>query len=343
MNQAILRLFQDLQAGRRRALSRAISWVEGDLPQAGELLEQVYDHAPHPWVIGITGVGGAGKSSLVPHLARWLARSGEPVAVLAVDPSSPITGGALLGDRIRDSNGKQDPNVFFRSIATRGGQGGLATCVADLVRVAAAAGCKTVLVETVGAGQSELGILQVAHSIVLVAAPGLGDDVQAQKAGVMEIADLLVVNKADRPGAEDTQASLRQALHLSERSAHRQEGVNQPEGGAPVWHPPVLTTIALSGQGLDSLGTWLRAHRQFLDQTGRFDQLNQQHVLRRMQAYFNQVVQQRVRERIDHLGLEQRLQTQLAQGNADPLVVARQIANTVLPADFQPLSAIDSR
>jgi LAO/AO transport system kinase len=207
-------LFEDLCAGRRRALSRAISWVESDAPQASALLEKVYAHAPQPWVIGITGVGGAGKSSLVPHLARRLAAAGESVAVLAVDPTSPISGGALLGDRLRDSSGQQDPNVFFRSVATRGGQGGLATCVADLVRVAAAAGCKTVIVETVGAGQSELGILQVAHSIVLVAAPGLGDDVQAQKAGVMEVANVMVVNKADREGADRAERDLLQMLDL---------------------------------------------------------------------------------------------------------------------------------
>jgi LAO/AO transport system kinase len=305
--------------------------VECDAPQASALLEEVYAQAPQPWVIGITGVGGAGKSSLVPHLARRLAASGDAVAVLAVDPTSPITGGALLGDRLRDSSGQQDPNVFFRSVATRGGQGGLATCVADLVRVTAAAGCKTVIVETVGAGQSELGILQVAHSIVLVAAPGLGDDVQAQKAGVMEVANVMVVNKADRPGAEDVQESLRQALQLSERCAHFREGVNEIQGDPPVWHPPVLTTVALSGKGVDTLCTWLQAHRQFLDQTGRFEQLNQEHVLRRMQAYFNEVIQRRLRERTDQLGLPQRLRSQLSQDNADPLVIARQLADAVLP------------
>lgn len=339
MNTLSTRLFEDLRAGRRRALSRAISWVESNAPQASALLEEVYAQAPQPWVIGITGVGGAGKSSLVPHLARRLAAGGDAVAVLAVDPTSPITGGALLGDRLRDSSGQQDPNVFFRSVATRGGQGGLATCVADLVRVTAAAGCKTVIVETVGAGQSELGILQVAHSIVLVAAPGLGDDVQAQKAGVMEVADVLAVNKADRPGAEDVQESLRQALQLSERAAHLREGVNEIPGDAPVWHPPVLTTVALNGKGIDTLCTWLQAHRQFLEMTGRFEQLNQQHVLRRMQAYFNEVVQRRLRERTDHLGLEQRLRNQLAEDNADPLVIARQLADAVLP----PLSSTVTR
>lgn len=324
------RVFQDLCLGQPRALSRAISWVENAAPQAGPLLEQVYAQAPHPWVIGITGVGGAGKSSLVPHIARKLAADAARVAVLAVDPSSPITGGALLGDRIRDAAGEQHPRVFFRSIATRGGQGGLATCVADLVRVAAAAGHGIVLIETVGAGQSELGILQVAHTLLLVHAPGLGDDVQAQKAGVMEVADVLVVNKADRPGALDTLGALQQALLLSEREAHMHEGVNETETGEH-WHPPVLPTVALTGQGVDDLCARLREHRAVLQRQGRFDELNRLHDLRRMQSYFQEVVRRRVQDRIDSMGLAQRLQAELVRGARDPLAAARQLADAVLP------------
>jgi LAO/AO transport system kinase len=326
------RVFADLRLGRPRALSRAISWVESAAQQAPALLEQVYAHAPHPWVIGITGVGGAGKSSLVPHLARRLAEDGVRVAVLAVDPSSPLTGGALLGDRIRDAKGEQHARVFFRSVATRGGQGGLATCVADLVRVAAAAGNEIVLIETVGAGQSELGILQVAHSLVLVTAPGLGDDVQAQKAGVMEVADVLVVNKADRPGADDALGSLRQALRLSEREAHMAEGVNTLPQGREHWHPPVLQTVALSGQGVAQLCTRLHEHRALLQRQGRFAELNRAHDLRRMQSYFLEVVQQRLQQRIASMSLTERLQAELAGEHGDPLAAARELADAVLPA-----------
>jgi len=326
-----LRVHRDLCAGRPRALSRAISWVENEAPQAPALLERVYAGAPHPWVIGITGVGGAGKSSLVPHLARRLAEEGRRVAVLAVDPSSPITGGALLGDRIRDLGGEQHARVFFRSVATRGGQGGLATCVADLVRVTAAAGHDVVLIETVGAGQSELGILHVAHAIVLVGAPGLGDDVQAQKAGVMEVADLLVVNKADRPGAEDMAASLRQALTLSETRVHWREGVNEAAGsqGGPVWHPPVLLTVATSGQGVEAVCDRLREHRALQQRVGRYAELDRQRDLQRMQSYFREVVQRRLQERIATLDLLPRLEAELAAGG-DPLGVARALADAVL-------------
>ena len=324
------RVFSDLRQGRARALSRAISWVESGSRQAPELIEQVYAQAPHPWVIGITGVGGAGKSSLVPHMARRLADGGKRVAVLAVDPSSPLTGGALLGDRIRDSAGEQHTNVYFRSVATRGGQGGLATCIADLVRVTSAAGYDTVLVETVGAGQSELGILNVAHGIVLVNAPGLGDDVQAQKAGVMEIANLIVVNKADRPGAEDLAASLRQALLLSERSAHMREGVNELPGSL-CWHPPVLLTVALSGDGVAQLCDQLHAHRTLLERQGRYAELNRLRDLSRMQAYLGEIVQARLKARIESMALRDRLEAELARGGADPLGAARQLADAVMP------------
>jgi LAO/AO transport system kinase len=339
VNGEAARVFADLGAGRPRALSRAISWVENAAAQAPALLEKVYAQAPHPWVIGITGVGGAGKSSLVPHLARRLAEGGRRVAVLAVDPSSPLTGGALLGDRIRDVGGEQHARVYFRSVATRGGQGGLATCVADLVRVTAAAGHDIVLIETVGAGQSELGILHVAHSVLLVGAPGLGDDVQAQKAGVMEIADLLVVNKADRPGAEDMVASLRQALLLSERNAHRVEGVNTLDDGATCWHPPVLSTVAIGGSGVDALCEQLQAHRAWLEHEGRFAALNRAHDLRRMQSYLREIVERRLQERIEAMAMLKRLEAELASGSADPLGAARALADAVMP----PQPAMPSR
>jgi LAO/AO transport system kinase len=324
-------VFEDLREGSPRALARAISWVENAAAQAGTLLEQVYAKTSAAWAIGFTGAGGAGKSSLVPHVARCLANQGAKVAILAVDPSSPITGGALLGDRIRDATGEQHPRVFFRSVASRGGQGGLSTCVADLARVAAAAGNEIVLIETVGAGQSELGILQVAHSLVLVQAPGLGDDVQAQKAGVMEVADILVVNKADRPGAEDAMATLRQALRLSERDFHLNDGVNTVSDGTLRWHPPVLPTVALNGEGVEALCTRLLEHRELLQRTGRYAALNRMHELRRMQSYFQEVAWARLQERIAEMGLAERLAEELAHGGGDPLAAARRLVDAVLP------------
>jgi LAO/AO transport system kinase len=338
--QEVARLHFDLRAGRRRALARAISWVENTEPKADALLERVYGSTPRPWVVGITGVGGAGKSSLVPHLARCLASMGNPdrkIAVLAVDPSSPVTGGALLGDRIRDAASPADERIYFRSVASRGGMGGLATCVADLVRLAAAARHEVVIIETVGAGQSELGILEVAHSVLLVHAPGLGDDVQAQKAGIMEVADVMVVNKADRPDAEDAIASLRQAMRLSERRAHLAEGLNEADGRPLAWQPPVLPTSALHGTGIGDVCLRLQEHRDFLQRSGRWAELDRAHDLRRMQTFLMQALQQRVGQSIT----AQRLRQEVARGQMNPLTAARNLADALCPCstDQTPQSA----
>jgi len=321
----VARVLADLKQGAPRALSRAISWVENGDRRAAALLERVYAEAPHPWVIGITGVGGGGKSSLMPHLATHLTGSGRRVAVLAVDPSSPLSGGALLGDRIRDLNEDRD-KVFFRSVASRGGQGGLATCVADLVRVFAAAGCDTVLIETVGAGQSEVAVLDVAHSVVLVTAPGLGDEVQALKAGVMEIADLVVVNKADRPGADETVQTLRHVIALAAHDPHVAEGLSQRADGGAHWHVPVLTTIALTGAGVDTLAAALSDHRQALLAMDRYVQMNKAHDLRRMRQYFAQLIAERAEAAAESSGIWSRIEHELARDARDPLSAARNAA-----------------
>jgi len=328
------RLHNDLRAGRRRALARAISWVENAEPKADALLELVYGSTPRPWVIGVTGVGGAGKSSLVPHLARCLAAMGDhsrKIAVLAVDPSSPVTGGALLGDRIRDAASPADERIYFRSVASRGGPGGLSTCIADLVRLAAAAGHDVVIIETVGAGQSELAILEVAHTVLLVHAPGLGDDVQAQKAGIMEVANVMVVNKADRPDAEDAIAALQQALRLSEHRAHLAEGLNEAGGGPLAWQPPVLPTSALHGKGIDDVCLRLQEHRDFLQRSGRRAELDRAHDLHRMQTFLMQVLQRRLQQRVAHSATAHRLRQEVARGQMNALTAARDLADALCP------------
>ena len=332
VNTEVHRLVSDMQGGKIRAVSRAISWVESQTPESSALLEKVYACAKAPWVIGITGVGGAGKSSLVPHIAKYFANQGRRVAVLAVDPSSPITGGALLGDRIRDNGGQQHPNIFFRSVASRGGQGGLATCVSDLTRVVSTAGFDVVLIETVGAGQSELAILNVAHTIMLIHAPGLGDDIQAQKAGVMEIADVLVVNKADKPGAQDAVLMLQQALLLSEKNAHMHEGLNQIADHQAHWHPPVVSTIAIEGQGVEQACQQLQAHFVYMQLDGGYERRNRAHVMKRMNDYIKQLVLERLSHQIQTPEVQLQMQNELNSAKHDPLGTARLLADAFFPS-----------
>jgi LAO/AO transport system kinase len=233
-------------AGDRRAIARALRFVD-DAPAAGrDLAAALFRHRRGARLIGITGNPGAGKSTLVDALVSALRQAKKRVAVLAVDPSSPFTGGAILGDRIRMSRHSTDDGVYIRSLATRGALGGLSRAAFDSTRVLDAAGFDVILLETVGVGQDEVDVARLAHSTVVVVVPGLGDDVQAIKAGLLEIADVFVVNKADRDGAADLEKSLRQMLTLSD----------PPDG----WRPPILRAIAVRGEGIAELVSALDSH-----------------------------------------------------------------------------------
>lgn len=275
-------------------------------------------------MIGFTGVGGAGKSTLVPQVAEHFAARGERVAILAVDPSSPISGGAVLGDRIRSLRAPSE-GIYFRSLATRGGVGGLSTCITDVVRLMSAAGRRIVLVETVGAGQSEVAIRDVAHATVVVTAPGLGDEVQAMKAGILEIGAVLVVNKADRPGADETANTLQEVMALAPRAGHMSEGLNEPGG----WFPPVVKTCALTGQGLQTLIGRLTEHRQYLEQSGEFARRNLARDRARMDDRLRALLLERVMARARDTGLWNSVEQRLQLGQTDPLRAAREIVDAV--------------
>lgn len=249
-------LIPRLRDGDRRALARAITLAERGGPTARALLAAAYPHAGGAHLVGITGPPGAGKSTLVTVLAQEWRRRGVSVGVVAVDPTSPFTGGAVLGDRIRMQALGGDPGVFIRSMASRGRLGGLARATADAVALIDAAGFQVVLIETVGAGQGEVDIARAAHTTVVVEVPGMGDDVQSIKAGVLEIADLFVVNKADRDGADNTARQLRQMLHLG-----------MPEPGA--WEVPVLKAVATSGQGAAEIVDAAARHAEHQRASGR--------------------------------------------------------------------------
>lgn len=240
--------------------ARLLRAVDDGLPYAEEALRELFAHTGRAHVVGVTGTPGAGKSTLCDRLiAAWRA-SGKTVGVLAVDPTSPFTGGAVLGDRIRMQEHALDTGVFIRSLATRGNLGGLSRATFDSAKVLDAMGCDVVLIETVGVGQDEVEIAQLAHTTLVVTVPGLGDDVQAIKAGVLEIADIFVVNKADREGADRTERDLRGMLDL--RRSHPVPGQPEP------WEPPIVRTVAAEGQGVAELVKAIDRHAAQLDRTG---------------------------------------------------------------------------
>ncbi|MBI2016225.1 MAG: methylmalonyl Co-A mutase-associated GTPase MeaB [Candidatus Rokubacteria bacterium] len=244
--------------GSPRALARGLSWVEQGGARAEALATRLYAQTGRAHVVGLTGAPGSGKSTLARALARVARARGRTVGVIAVDPSSPFSGGAILGDRIRMNDLALDPGVFIRSMATRGALGGLCRAAADAVDLMDAAGFGLVLVETVGVGQDEVDVMRLAHSVVVVSVPGLGDDIQALKAGVLEIADVHVVNKADREGADRTLAELRAMLTLV-------------PAAADAWMPPVLGASAAREEGIEAVADALDGHLAHLKTSGELE------------------------------------------------------------------------
>jgi len=260
--------------GNRLALSRLLTEVENDTPEGRAALDRLFISSGKAHLVGITGSPGTGKSSLVSCLSRHIRQQyGKSVAIVAIDPSSPFSGGAILGDRVRMRDLAGDPGIFIRSMASRGALGGLARATAGVVQVLDAAGFDLVMIETVGAGQSEVDIARLAHTTLVIEAPGLGDDIQAIKAGILEIADILVINKADLPGVENTERALRANLDLgytirmNHNATHVLEVENalaEPEG----WQPPVHKTIATQNIGIAEVVSSILQHRDYLLETG---------------------------------------------------------------------------
>ncbi len=295
---------QPILGGNRLALSRVLTQIENDTPAGRAALSALFPHTGRAHLIGVTGAPGTGKSSLVNQLARYYrtpspelveggGSTGLPrgsgdsggnapegnttpprVAVVCVDPSSPFTGGAVLGDRIRMIELSGDTGVFIRSMASRGALGGIAKATAGIVQAFDAAGYDLILIETVGAGQAEVDIARLAHTTLVVEAPGLGDDIQAIKAGILEIADVLVVNKADRPGVENTERALRSMLQLAhpvQRIFRHHSAAPSPlaeRAGGEVWLPPICRTVASEGQGIAEVAAAIASHRAHLETSG---------------------------------------------------------------------------
>ncbi|MBT3316312.1 MAG: methylmalonyl Co-A mutase-associated GTPase MeaB [Anaerolineae bacterium] len=276
-----MNLSQALLNQDRLALSRTLTHVENNSEEGRKVLSEIFPYTGKAHLIGITGAPGTGKSTLVNQLALYYRREKDHrVAVLAVDPSSPFTGGAVLGDRVRMRDLSGDPNVFIRSMASRGSLGGLAQSTSAMVQVFDAAGFDIILVETVGAGQAEVDIAKLAYTTLVVEAPGLGDDIQAIKAGILEIADILVINKADRPGVENTERALKGMLELAHPTPRvfqhhgRQMVVEAPEKDDEqenFWFTEVKRTVAKDGTGINELGKAIEKHVRFLRESNEWD------------------------------------------------------------------------
>jgi LAO/AO transport system kinase len=303
-------------AGDRRAIARAISAVEaGDTPGT-ELLKKLFPATGKAEVIGVTGSPGAGKSTLVEKLAGEYRRAGARVGIIAVDPTSPFSGGALLGDRIRMQSLASDKEIYIRSMATRGQLGGLAPTTQDVVTILDAAGCEVVLIETVGVGQDEVEIARLADATVLLLVPGMGDDVQTFKAGVMEIADLYVINKADLPGAERVEQEVAAMLSMASLTE--------------VWRPPIVKTIATTGSGIAEVRQALEQFRSFQEQSARKEKRRRGYWRSRLLELLRRNLFETVaRERLRDGSLEQFVDD-LLQHRADPYsLVERIVAESV--------------
>jgi LAO/AO transport system kinase len=302
-------LVQGVLAGERRALSRVITLVENGEPQGREALRLLYSHTGRAHTIGLTGGSGSGKSTLAAALALECRRRGRGVGIVAVDPSSPFTHGALLGDRIRMQELTSDPEIFLRSMATRGALGGLASATAQVVAVLDAGGKDVVIIETVGAGQDEVEVAGTAETTVVVNTPGTGDDVQALKAGILEIADILVVNKADQPGADTLVHQLRA---LTSRAGDERA-------------LPVLTTVAISGEGVPELVDAIDEHRRYLQESGRLERHRLVQARHQVLALARHDLLARVLRATEENGQLDELVGAVAERDLDPYSAARRL------------------
>ena len=280
-------LIERMLKGDKRATARLITLVENDEEKAREIVKKIYSNTGRAYIIGITGPPGSGKSTLVDKLIKKARDEGNIVGVIAIDPTSPFTGGALLGDRIRMQRHSTDPGVFIRSMATRGSLGGLAKATNDAIKILDAYGCDIIFVETVGVGQIEVDIVKTADTVVLVTVPGLGDDIQAIKAGLMEIADIFVVNKADKEGAEATMFELELMLDL-EKDKWQKSG----------WRPPVVSTIAFTNKGVDELWGAINEHMEFLLNSGKIKEKRKFRVREEIKAIVSSKIARKIGEKM---------------------------------------------
>jgi LAO/AO transport system kinase len=308
-------LLEGVLKGDRKSIARTISLVEDNSSEAKKIISKLYPHGGKAHVIGVTGPGGSGKSTLIEKLTKELRRKGKTVGVIAVDPTSPFTGGAFLGDRIRMQDLSLDPGVFIRSMATRNAPGGLAKATKKVVQVLDASGKDFVMVETVGAGQSEVEVVKIAHTIVVVLSPDFGDEIQAIKAGIMEIGDIFVVNKADRENADKAVISLSAALELSAEKSG--------------WKPPFVKTNALTGEGTTELLEAIDKHWEFLKAGALEEKLRRNIEMEVVEAIKHEMAES-VIEELRLKGELEKLVGKIMARETDPYSVAKELLNKKL-------------
>jgi LAO/AO transport system kinase len=302
---------QKILQGDVRAVSRAITAIENHSPEAEQLLKQLFPHTGHAYLTGITGAPGTGKSTLVDRLAAAYRKREERVGIVAVDPTSPYTGGAILGDRIRMQGHAGDNGIFIRSMATRGFLGGLARSTAEVALLLDAAGKRQVLIETVGVGQDEIDIVRLADCVLVVMVPGLGDDIQNMKAGLMEIGDIFVLNKADREGADRLEEQLHAMLSLV-----------MPRDG---WHPPVVRTVATENRGIDDLASTIEKFRKHFESSGQRQQKHIEHWQNRLIEMLESRLLEKVLSGKDGEARLRAAATSVAERKLDPFSAVSQL------------------
>ncbi|MCU4926813.1 methylmalonyl Co-A mutase-associated GTPase MeaB [Halobacteria archaeon AArc-dxtr1] len=320
--------------GDHRSLARTISKIEDRSPGYRDLVGQLYAHTGSADVIGITGSPGAGKSTLVDKLAETYREQGETVGVIAIDPSSPFTGGAVLGDRIRMASTVGDMDVFVRSMSARGTLGGLSTATAEAVAAMDAFGKDKIVVETVGAGQNEIDVVRTADTVCVLVPPGAGDSVQTLKAGILEIADVLVVNKADRPGADQTVRELREMIDLGtdgrvEAGHHGPGQLQTHETDAAGWQPSIVETVATTGEGIEDLLGALADHRAFLAESGGGERRARERRAEEIRTLLREDLHGLLETRLDEAGGLDHLAEAVRTGETNPYAIAEDVLTPV--------------
>lgn len=337
---------KELLAGNRLALSRAITAIENEYPDANDIMKELYTHTGHAYVVGITGPPGAGKSTMTDKIARAYRKKGMTVGIVAVDPSSPFTGGAILGDRIRMDDLTLDKGVFIRSMGTRGSLGGLSHKTADVVKAMDAFGKDIIIVETVGVGQSEVDIVKAADTTMVILIPGMGDDIQAIKAGILEIGDLFVINKSDLDGADKVVREINMMLDLDagsmriaktatqkalEDQFHHLSVAPKAEEAAPgYWRPPVHKVVAMQNEGIEELVELVGKHRAFIEENGELTRRRTKRAKDEMLDILNARINYRIKRQIVENGRLDAYVESFRKHETDPYTVVGELMEEML-------------